>query len=154
MRYRLAWASSILTCLMVFSSCSMYSPYAHDLPLTYRSVLFEASKSETIDACSRALVCSGYTIACEDTVSGLVFTEYRVLPPESKEIGGTGRIQCLLLVTEMADRSMVTAEIVPETEAGAGWHPVKVRYSEALAKYKALFKGIQDQLEVKSRVGG
>jgi hypothetical protein len=129
-------------CILVMG-CTVLPHFTHDLPLTYRTALYDANSNDTIDACRLALVEQGYTVACTDSISGIIFTDYLDILPDSHEIGGVWRTICLVRVVELKDKTMVIAEIVVE---GDEW-PMNVERAKARSLYMSLFKNIQKQLD-------
>ena len=139
----------LVASVLALPACSPKTQFAHDLPAAYRSVTYKSGLTETLRACSSALEAAGYDVACADSVAGLVFTTPRKIPPKSKEIGGTGRMQWMLLVRQMEAGSLVTAELVFEAPYVDAWWPNRMSQGDAMTAYRALFADIQAQLDAK-----
>jgi hypothetical protein len=130
----------------IFSGCASVSPrYAHDLPLAFRTRLFDADLANLILACEGALISDGFTIEFSDTSSGVLYTEYLVHPPTSSEIGGTWRELWFLQARAVREKSMLSAELVVEDSMGPSSLMPYDRVT-ARERYRALFNDIQEQL--------
>ena len=135
---------SIWLVVLILVGCASTPSYM--VPLNERSRVYAYGASSAIEAVQSVFSQYGFEISHVDEESGMVFTEFTILNPGVKEIGGTIRAQWTAMVKPVSSGSLVSVQYLVEKRSAELWADSPIEINQVHRIYMQALRDIESIL--------